>query len=140
MFRKLTKKFASFPPPEKFLMQDKEIGRLRASYASYLHDHEMQFSNWSRFPWEMPCASWVPSRFKQLDDTKLLLVNFMTTTICFENCPKSLHPSLLLENSLCKTRKLADMQFCFLWNVPMRKLGTIKAQATGRHKTIAGEF
>ena len=74
-FRKLSKKFASFPPPGKFLMQDEEIARLRASYA-YLHDHEMRFSNWSRFPWD----------------------------------------------------------------VAMRELGAIKARATGRHKTIAGEF
>ena len=71
--RKLSKKFVSFPPPGKFLMQDEEIARLRASYA-YKYDHETRF--WTRFPWD----------------------------------------------------------------VAMRELGAIKARATGRHKTIAGEF
>lgn len=70
-----SKKFASFPPPGKFLMQDEEIARLRASYA-YKYDHETRCGSWSRFPWD----------------------------------------------------------------VAMRELGAIKARATGRHKTIAGEF
>ena len=73
--RKLSKKFVSFPPPGKFLMQDEEIARLRASYA-YKYDHETRCSNWSRFPWD----------------------------------------------------------------VAMRELGAIKARATGRHKTVTGEF
>jgi len=73
--RKHSRDFTSFPPPGKFLIQDEEIARLRASYA-YKYDHETRFSNWSRFPWD----------------------------------------------------------------VAMRELGAIKARATGRHKTIAGEF
>ena len=49
--RNLSKKFASFPPPGKFLMHDEEIARLRASYA-YKYDHEMRLS-WTRFPWDV---------------------------------------------------------------------------------------
>lgn len=75
-FRKISKDFASFPPPGQFLsMRDEEIARLKASYA-YKYDHEVRLSWWTRFPWD----------------------------------------------------------------VAMRELGTIKAQATGRHKTVAGEF
>jgi RNA-dependent RNA polymerase len=73
--RKVSRDFVSFPPPGKFLMQDEEIARLRASYA-YKYDHEIRSSGWTRFPWD----------------------------------------------------------------VAMRELGSIKARATGRHKTIAGEF
>lgn len=73
IFRKLSRDFASFPPPGKFLMQEEEIARLRASFA-YKYDHEKGY--WTRFP----------------------------------------------------------------WNVAMRELGAIKARASGRHKTIAGDF
>ena len=73
--RKLSRQFVSFPPPGKFLMQDEEIARLRASYA-YKYDHEIRCSGWTRFPWD----------------------------------------------------------------VAMRELCAIKARATGRHKTVAGDF
>ena len=73
--RKLSRQFVSFPAPGKFLMQDEEIARLKASYA-YKYDREIRNSGWSRFPWD----------------------------------------------------------------VAMRELGAIKARATGRHKTVAGEF
>ena len=51
MFRKLPKKFASFPSPGKFLMQDKEIGRhavllpLGCSHAQV--GHHQGSSNWT---------------------------------------------------------------------------------------------
>ena len=50
--RRLSRRFVSFPPPGKFLMQDEEIARLRASYA-YKYDHEIQSSGWTRFPWDV---------------------------------------------------------------------------------------
>jgi len=33
-------------------MQDEEVARLRASYA-YKYDHEVRFSGWTRFPWDV---------------------------------------------------------------------------------------
>jgi len=50
--RRLSRNFVSFPPPGKFLMQDEEIARLRASFA-YKYDHETRTSGWSRFPWDV---------------------------------------------------------------------------------------
>jgi RNA-dependent RNA polymerase len=53
--RKLSKRFVSFPPPGKFLMQDEEIARLRASYA-YKYDYDKwQFikSAGTSFPWDV---------------------------------------------------------------------------------------
>lgn len=53
--RKLSRKFVSFPPPGKFLMQDEEIARLRASYA-YKYDYERQFiksAGGTSFPWDV---------------------------------------------------------------------------------------
>jgi RNA-dependent RNA polymerase len=53
--RKLSRNFVSFPPPGKFLMQDEEIARLRASYA-YKHDHDRwQFFKppGTSFPWDV---------------------------------------------------------------------------------------
>ena len=76
--RKVSKQFVSFPPPGKFLMQDEQIARLRASYA-YKYDYD----RW--------------------------------------------HGSELAGTS-------------FPWDVAMRELGAIKAQATGGHKTVVGEF
>jgi RNA-dependent RNA polymerase len=55
--RKLSKRFVSFPPPgtRKFLMQDEEIARLRASYA-YKYDYDKCQSIKSAgtsFPWDV---------------------------------------------------------------------------------------
>lgn len=53
--RRVSKQFVSFPPPGKFLMQDEEIARLRASYA-YKYDYERwQFikSTGTSFPWDV---------------------------------------------------------------------------------------
>ena len=51
--RRLSKKFASFPPPGEFFMQDEEIARLRASYA-YKYDYERQFiKSGTGFPWDV---------------------------------------------------------------------------------------
>lgn len=50
--RRLSRQFVSFPPPGKFLMQDEEIARVRASYA-YRYDHEARCSGWTRFPWDV---------------------------------------------------------------------------------------
>jgi hypothetical protein len=54
--RKLSKKFVSFPPPKKFLMDDEEIVRVRASYAyKYDYDLQVQFdkSKGTSFPWDV---------------------------------------------------------------------------------------
>ena len=77
VIRKVSREFVSFPLPEKSLMQDEDIARLRASYA-YKYDFDK-----------------------------------------------------------CQFNKSGTS---FPWDVAMRDLGTIKARATGGHKTVTGEF
>ena len=54
VIRKLSREFVSFPPPGKFLLEDEEIARLRASYA-YKYDFERQFglAGGTSFPWDV---------------------------------------------------------------------------------------
>ena len=52
--RKVSRQFVSFPPPGKFLMQDEEIARLRASYAyKYDYDKWHSIKAGTGFPWDV---------------------------------------------------------------------------------------